>query len=212
MALFVHMCVRARKMCLLDLEIDFLSVVQDVLCLESPISGIMFASCCKQMQLYVKKPFVLGVKSNWTADRWVFKCASSSTSGLFDSGCVCVATKAVFIDGGSESVQQFTSKTLPMLTNGIALKGTLPLVHNTRLIFFDPHAHAVRFTPCGALLRHRGTGIYTVHYHAFELVFESCLFCNNNAMPHRDNNDYDRWMEVHMRKLIRLCYSRVPVK
>jgi hypothetical protein len=170
----------------------------------------MFASCCKQTQLYVKKPTVLGVKSKWTADRWVFKCASSPTSGRFDSGCVCVATKAVFTDGGSESVEQFTSKTLPMLTNGIALKGASPLVHNTRLLFFAPHTPAVCFTPSGALLKHRGTGLYTVYYHAFELRFESRLFCNNNAMPHRDNNDYDKWMEVHMHRLVRLCYSRVP--
>ena len=211
-ALDAHMRVHARKTRLLDLETDCLSAVQDVLCLECPISGIMFASCCKHTQLYVTKPTVLGVKAKWTADRWVFKCASSPTGGRFDSRSVCVATKAVFTDSGSESVQQFTSKVLPMLTNGIALKGASPLVHNTCLLFFDPRAPPVRFTPPGALLKHRGSGLYTVHYHAFELRFESRLFCNNNAMPHRDNNDYDKWMEVHMHRLVRLSYSRVPAQ
>jgi hypothetical protein len=31
-------------------------------------------------------------------------------------------------------------------------------------------------------------------------------------MPHRDNNDYDKWMEVHMHRLVRLRYSRVPTQ
>lgn len=212
----MHTRVHARKTCLLDLEADCLSAVQDVLCLECPMSGIMFASCCKQIQLYVKTHTVLGVKSAWTADRWVFKCASSPTSGRFDSGRVCVATNAVFTDRGSESVEQFTSNTLPMLTNGIVLTGASPLVHNTRLLFFAPHTPTVRLTPSGALLKHHGSGLYTIYYNAFELRlelrFESYLFCNNNAVPHRDNNDYDTWMEVHMHRLVRLCYSRVPTQ
>lgn len=175
----------------------------------------MFASCCKQMQLTIKKPVILGVKADWTANRWVFKCASSQAGGRFDTGSVNIATKAIFMDGGSESCNEFTRKTLPVLTSGVALVKNSAIVKNTQLLFFKPHTPAIRFVPAGALLKHMDsarctvhTGHYTVHYHAFELEFESRLLCNNNAMPHRDNNDYDKWMELHLHKLVRLCYSR----
>lgn len=150
----------------------------------------------------------MGVKSSWTANRWVFKCASSPKSGSFDSGCVSIATNAVFRDDGSESLQEFTRKTLSVLTRGVALERSSPLVYNTHLLFVDPGAPTVRFSPTCALLKHHGTGHYTLQFHAFKLSFESRTFCDNNAMPHRDNNDFDRWIEVRIHKLIRLCYSR----
>ena len=85
-------------------------------------------------------------------------------------------------------------------------------VYANRVLEFGPSDHVVAGdvpqSSFGALSDTPPAGLYTENHHTFELEFESCVLLKNNAMPHRDNNDYDKWMELHLHKLVRLSYSR----
>lgn len=193
---------------LMDLHVDCLTAVQDILCLECPINSIMFIDCCKHTQGILKRPCILGIRSEWTAQQLFFVRLRCGRDGFLYSGSISRDVSAVMYDRSSESLQEFTVKTLPMLKDGIALSKSNSVVSDTEFLLFRPCHHdrardlISRLRTNGALLKHSGASLYTVCYNAFELRFESRLFCNNDATPHRDNNDYTTWMEVRLHKLI----------
>jgi hypothetical protein len=107
----------------------------------------------------------------------------------------------VFVDFGTEEIESFKRVTLPKLKAGIALGMNSELVRDTHMLLVVPPNTPIAFHPSGVLIKHHEPNTYTLHFHRFQLCFESTMFVNNNAMPHRDNNDYDRWVEVRLSRL-----------
>lgn len=188
----------ATPVSILDMDADCLCALHEALCSVCPKSGHLFVSSCRTLRSQLRRPPLIGVKAPWTGGAWILKQCFGDCDNRFTTGEISIATDAAFVDGNTESITQFTQNTLPVLSSGVALCRESVLVKGTQVLLVAPPAAAVRLNPSGALLKHDKCSLYSVHFHRFRLDFESRLFVNNNAQPHRDNNDYDRWVEVRL--------------
>lgn len=191
---------------ILGLHTDCLRALHDVLCLECPKSGHVFVSCCKTTRSLLDRPALIGVKAPWTRGGWILARCVADHVRNFHTQRTWFRTSAVFVDMTTEEIEAFRLSTLPTLKAGIALGKNSELVKGTRMLLVAPPNTPIAFRPSGGLLRYHDPDTYILHFHRFQLRFESTLFVNNDAKPHRDNNDYDRWVEVRLSRLTSMSH------
>lgn len=93
-----------------------------------------------------------------------------------------------------------------------AVNSRCQLVHDTTILLAQPSRELISFNPTGALVRYVYTSPHTatcyVSFAHVSMSFDARLFANNNAMPHRDNNDFNRWVELRLNSLTSLSSLR----
>ena len=147
---------------------------------------------------------VLGVRAAWTNNKWIYKSLHVKGGHSLGSGDVCEPTDAVVIVPDPKLIRPHDYKT-PV---EFAVNSRCQLVHETTLLLARPSHQLLSFKPAGALVRYVHTSPHTatcnVYFAHISMSFNARLFANNNAMPHRDNNDFDRWTELRLNYLTSL--------
>jgi hypothetical protein len=184
------------------------SLIHDILSREAPGSAWCFLSCCKQLRSMHLRAVVLAIRAAWTDFKWIYKSLNVSSDRLLGSGAVCEPTSGIVIIPDSEVASPPDLKT-PV---EFAVNSRCQLVHDTTILLAQPSHELLSFKPTGALVRYVHTSPHTatcdVYFAHVSMSFDARLFANNNAMPHRDNNDFDRWMELRLNSLTSLAALR----
>jgi len=175
---------------------DCVSLIHAILSVHTPVSAWHFLGCCNYLHSMQLRVAVAGVRSTWTDNKWIY--SSLDTTGKPTSNtttAVVVIPTAVLMAPPSCG-----------MSIRIGLNSHCALVQGTKLRIIRPGQPTVSYDPSGALVRCTCTSqrfaTCDIDFNGISMSFNASLVANNNAMPHRDNNDFDRWIELHLNVLV----------